>query len=370
MVQKVRPGDKRTGSLRIALTVDPELPVPPLYYGGIERVVDMLARSLAERGHDVTLFGHPESTCPVRRVPWGGRHSGKALDTLRNAAILAHHAATGRYDIVHSFSRLAYLAPILPLPIPKLMSYQRAISARTTGLAHRLARGTLELSAISRRMIERSPLAGRWHLVPNGVPLRAYDFRAAVPADAPSMFLGRIEEIKGPHLAIAAARAAGRKLILAGNVPLQHRDWFEAQIAPHIDGDRVRYIGPVDDARKSVLLGGACALLMPVLWEEPFGIVMAEAMACGTPVIGFGRGAVPEVVADGETGFVVDTVAEMALAIGRIPALSRSACRARVEKLYSDRVVTECYLRLYTDLRSRIGREARGDAPQGVPADP
>jgi glycosyltransferase involved in cell wall biosynthesis len=301
----------------------------------------------------VTLFAHPDSTCPVPKVAWGGRSSRAPLDTLRNAAALARHVAAGRADIVHSFARIAYLAPILPLPTPKLMSYQRAISPRTTGLAHKLARGTLQFTAISRRMMRLAPLPGRWHLVPNGVPLEIYAFSAHVPADAPLVFLGRIEAIKGAHLAIEAARRAGRKLLFAGNVPPEHRLWFEAYIEPHIDGDWVRYVGPVDDAQKCALLGSAAALLMPVLWEEPFGIVMAEAMACGTPVIGFRRGAVPEVVADGATGFVVNTEVDMAAAVGRLPAISRAACRARVERLYSDTAVTEGYLRLYKELAAR-----------------
>jgi glycosyltransferase involved in cell wall biosynthesis len=206
-------------------------------------------------------------------------------------------------------------------------------------------------------MMENSPLPGRWHLVPNGVPLRSYAFRSAVPADAPLVFLGRIEEIKGAHLAVEVARRAGHRLILAGNVPPEHRAWFETHLAPHIDGDRVRYVGQVDDAQKSALLGGASALLMPVLWEEPFGIVMAEAMACGTPVIGLRRGAVPEVVFDGETGFVVDTAEEMAAVVSRLPALARSACRARVERLYSDATITDGYLSVYAQLIARVRRE-------------
>jgi glycosyltransferase involved in cell wall biosynthesis len=314
----------------------------------------MLARGLAEGGHEVTLFAHPDSTCPVPKVSWGGRSSRAPLDTLRNAATLARHVAAGRIDIVNSFSRIAYLAPILPLSIPKLMSYHREISPRTTGLAHRLARGTLQFTAISKHMMSRRPLSGRWHHIPNGLPLQTYACCASAAADAPLVFLGRIEEIKGPHLAIEAALRAGRQLILAGNVPPEHRPWFEAWIAPHVDGNRVRFTGPVDDAQKSALLGGACALLMPVLWEEPFGLVMIEAMACGTPVIGFRRGAVPEVIADGTTGFVVDTVEEMAAAVHRLPALSRTACRAWVEGLYSDGVLVESCLKIYAELIAQV----------------
>jgi glycosyltransferase involved in cell wall biosynthesis len=333
--------------VRVALTTDPELPVPPLHYGGIERIVDMLARNLTKRGHDVTLFAHPQSSCPVQRIGWPGASSASRLDTLRNAGKLTRHMAAGGFDIVHSFSRIAYLSPLLPLPIPKLMSYQREISPRTTRAAYWLSRGTLEFSAISRNMIERSKLAGTWHLVPNGVPLETYQFRASVDREAPLVFLGRIEEIKGPHLAIEIARRTGFRLVLAGNVPNAHRGWFGRHVAPHIDGDRVRYAGPVGDEQKNELLGQARALLMPILWEEPFGIVMTEAMACGTPVIGLHRGAVPEVVDDGVTGFVRDTVDGMVEAVARAAGIDRAACRARVEKLYSGGAVTEGYLAIY-----------------------
>jgi glycosyltransferase involved in cell wall biosynthesis len=307
----------------------------------------MHARNLAERGHDVTLFAHPKSSCPVRRIGWPGTRSASKSDTFRNAAKLARHVGADGFDIVHSFSRIAYLAPLLPFPIPKLMTYQREISPGTTGPAYRLSRGTLEFSAISRQMIERSKLRGTWHLVPNGVSLEAYQFRSTVDSDAPLVFLGRIEEIKGPHLAIEAARRAGLRLVLAGNVPHAHRDWFEANVAPHIDSDRVRYAGPVDDKQKNELLGEARALLMPILWEEPFGIVMAEAMACGTPVIGLRRGAVPEVVEDGVTGFIADSIDEVVAATARAREIDRAACRARVEKFYSGNAVTENYLAIY-----------------------
>ncbi len=335
--------------LRIALTADPELPVPPVHYGGIERIVDLLATALAARGHAVTLFAHPDSTAPVALRPWPGRHSGARADCVRNAAFLARHVAAGRFDVVHSFSRLAYLAPLLAWPIPKLMSYQREISPRTTRLAHRLARGSLAFSAISRQMIGPD-LAGPWHLVPNAVQLDTYPFRAEVAADAPLMFLGRIEAIKGPDLAIEAARRSGRRLVLAGNVPDAHRGWFAERIEPHLDGAAIRYVGPVDDARKAALLGESCALLMPIRWEEPFGIVMIEAMACGTPVVGLRRGAVPEVVADGETGYVVDGLDALVDAVGRIDRIDRRACRARVERLYGADPVAEAYLAVYRDL--------------------
>ena len=345
-------------SVRIALTADPELPVPPRYYGGIERVVDMLARGLTAQGHEVTLFAHPGSRTEGRLVPWPGGSSRSRADTLRNAAALARTVLGGRFDIVHSFSRVAYLTPLLPLPVPKLMTYQRDICRRSVRLGHVLSRGSLHFSAISRWMMKNVEDIGTWYLVFNGVPLSTYDYRADPGPDAPLMFLGRIEEIKGPHLAIEIARRTGLRLILAGNVPDEHRGWFETNIAPHVDGGQIVYRGPVDDKQKNALLGKARALLMPILWEEPFGIVMAEAMACGTPVVGFARGAVPEVVEQGVTGFVTGDLEGMIAAVGKVDAIRRRACRERVEQYFSDSAVVDVYLSIQ---RQMTGKRASLD---------
>lgn len=344
--------------MRIALTADPELPVPPRQYGGIERIVDMLARGLAERGHEVTLFAHSGSLTAGRLVAWPGRRSGSVLDTARNSLTLAHEVARGRFDLVHSFSRIAYMLPILPAKIPKLMTYQRDVSLRSVRLGHWLSGGSLWFCAISRRMMSGVDQVGTWRMVFNGAPMEAYDFHQDPGPDASLVFLGRIEEIKGPHLAIEIARRAGLPLAIAGNIPPEHAGWFEREIRPHIDDDRVRFIGPVDDVQKNHLLGEARALLMPILWEEPFGIVMAEAMACGAPVIGSARGAVPEVVEDGVTGFVRDDVEGMSAAVGRLGEIDRRACRARAERLFSDTSVVEGYLAVYAEMLAAAGRAA------------
>lgn len=333
--------------LKIALTADPEIPVPPLHYGGIERIVDLIARGLTLRGHEVTLFAHPDSDTPARLIAWPGRSSGSRVDTMRNATLLARNVFSGDFDVIHSFSRLAYLSALLPLGLPKIMSYQREISPDTVNLAYGLSRGSLSFTAISHWMIKNVKHIGHWDMVPNGVPLDRYDCRGSVGPDAPLVFLGRIEEIKGPHLAIEIARRSGLKLVIAGNIPDEKRAWVEAHVLPHVDGDHVRYIGAVDDAQKNSLLSQAAALLMPILWEEPFGIVMAEAMACGTPVLGLARGAVPEVVEDGVTGFVRDSVDDLVGMVGQLAKIDRLACRARVEQLYSDEVIVDRYLEVY-----------------------
>lgn len=335
--------------MHIALTADPELPVPPRFYGGIERIIDLLVSELVARGHRVTLFAHPESTSAAELVPWPGRSSRSRRDTFRNASLLFRESRRQRFDLIHSFSRIAYLLPVLPSPIPKLMTYQRAITVRPVWLGHHLSGGTLQFTAISRWMMQPVQGIGSWHLVPNGVPIKTFPFVADPGDQSYLMFLGRVEEIKGPHLAIEVARQTGLPLIIAGNIPAEHRSWFDANIAPNLD-DQIRYVGPVDDVHKARLLCGARALLMPILWDEPFGIVMAEALACGTPVLGFDRGSVSEVVEHGVSGYVVNTLSDLVSSVQSVSSLSRHACRSRASSFFSSGVIADSYLGIYRDL--------------------
>jgi glycosyltransferase involved in cell wall biosynthesis len=348
--------------MRIAVTVDPEIPVPPKLYGGIERIVDMLVRALVERGHDVTLFAHPDSQVPCHLLPYPVLHSRGTGNVLRNLHHVSSQLRSGGFDVVHSFARLAYLLPVLPLRLPKIMSYQRAISPRSILAGELFSRGTLHFTACSRHLIRRWTGKLNWHVVYNGVPLCPYRARYDVPGDAPLAFLGRVVRIKGVHLAIEVARRSGRRLRIAGNVPVEpeHQAYFREQILPHVDGKNIEYVGPVDDAAKNALLGESAALLMPVLWEEPFGIVMAEALACGTPVIGLRRGSVPEVVEDGVTGFVCGSADEMISAVSRIPTIERRACRETCEQKFSDSAITDAYLDLYSALVDREGMFVKG----------
>jgi glycosyltransferase involved in cell wall biosynthesis len=356
--------------MRIAITADPELPVPPRLYGGIERIVDLLAIGLVNRGHEVTLFANPDSSTAGRLVPWPGVSSESQVDTFRNAAMLAREVTRSRFDIVHSFSRVAYLSALLPFSIPKVMTYQRAVSARSIRWGHALSRGTLSFTAISKWMTHHVEDIGRWDLVPNGVPLDVYGFSPRVPHDAPLVFLGRMEEIKGPHLAIEVAKRCGRRLILAGNIPADKQEWVDEHVLRHVDGDAITYVGPVDDTQKSALLRQAAAFLMPILWDEPFGIVMIEAMACGVPVVGLNRGAVPEIVLDGITGYVCNDINELVAAVTNLDRLDRAACRARVERFYSEDAVVEGYLRVYeARVLGRSGKAVpASDAPVKTPS--
>jgi glycosyltransferase involved in cell wall biosynthesis len=333
----------------IAITVDPEIPVPPLYYGGIERIVDLLVRGLVDRGHKVVLFAHPESSVPCHLEPYPSTRSRGPADLLRNALHVCGRILDCKPDVVHSFGRLAYLTPMLRRAVPKVMTYQRIITPRSVQIGEALAGQSLHFTACSQNLMKAYAGKSNWHVVYNGVSASAYVPSYIVPSDAPLAFLGRVEEIKGPHLAIQAAKQSGRRLIIAGNVPdgPKHKEFFDAFIRPHVDGKNIEYVGPVNDSEKNGILAGAAALLMPILWDEPFGIVMAEALACGTPVIGFGRGAVPEIVRDGIDGFVCDSAESMATAIARLSQLDRRECRRIFETKFSDTVMLDAYSAVY-----------------------
>ena len=337
--------------MHIALTADPKLPVPPRFYGGIERIIDLLVRGLVERGHEVTLFAHPDSDTPARLVPYPGRRSQHLWDLVRNTLTVSRLALT-QPDIIHSFGRMAYLAAVLPLRLPKIMSYQRDPSIKRVQQATWVAGDSLVFTGCSEHIAARIRPHAPACPVFNGVSLDTYDFQLEVADDAPLVFLGRLAPIKGVHTAVGVAQQTGRRLLLAGNVPEEHRPYFDERIQPHLNGERIRHVGPVDDTEKNSLLGRAAAFLMPIEWEEPFGIVMAEALACGTPVIGTRRGAVPEVVDDGVTGFVCDTTTEMTEAVEQIGDLDRAACRERCERLFSAEAIVDAYEELYEKHRA------------------
>jgi len=344
-----------TSPLRILVTADPELPVPPRLYGGIERIIDLLIDGLVRRGHDVTLVAHRDSSVRCELVPYPGTRSDATMDTISHATLVARTAMRVKPDIIQSFGRVAYLMPVLPWKTPKVMSYQREVTPGSIRMASRLAQGTITWTGCSAYLTKNVKELGDWRVIYNAVPIDRYPFAPDVAADAPLVFLGRIEHIKGAHVAIDVARHTGRALVLAGNVPESDsaRDYFEKQVKPQIDGDQIRYIGPVDDAAKGQLLSGASALVMPVLWDEPFGIVMAEALACGTPVVGLNRGAVPEVIDHGRTGWVCSEPEDMMAVMGKLGRLSRHACRQAAEMRFSGPVLVDAYESLYRELQQR-----------------
>jgi glycosyltransferase involved in cell wall biosynthesis len=336
--------------MKIALTADPEIPVPPLFYGGIERIVDMLAQGLTEQGHEVTLFAHAGSRVSCRLIGWKGRTSHRLSDTFSNAKTLYQWARKEKFDIIHSFGRLAYLLPLLPSKIPKIMSYQREPSLGQISKAARLSKkDSLLFTGCSNYITNQIKTVATAITVYNAVPANKYIPVYNISEDAPLVFLGRIEPIKGTHLAIEVARKTGKRLIIAGNIPADGKEYFEKEIKPFLD-DSIIYIGPVNDDQKNKLLGEACAFLMPIQWNEPFGIVMAEAMACGTPVLGFPYGSMQEVIQDGINGFICQDINDMILKVGQIKKINRVSVRQIAEEKFSNTVIVKKYLDIYTTM--------------------
>jgi glycosyltransferase involved in cell wall biosynthesis len=340
--------------MRILITADPELPVPPILYGGIERVIDILVRELKSLGHTVGLVAHHDSQSPADKLfGWRGLHSQKKIDLIHNTSTLKSSINEFRPDVVHSFSRVMYLLPILTSRIQKIMSYQRPPSSRTIKYGNRLGRGTLSFTGCSDH-ISRSIRAagGKAWTIHNCVELDKYTFRPQVAGDAPLVFLSRIERIKGAHTAIKVAQKTGRRLIIAGNygtVGEEGRYWTE-EVLPHLGRNGIEYVGAVNDEQKNELLGRAAAMIVPIEWDEPFGIVFAEALACGTPVISSPRGALPEIVRQGVDGFLVSSLEEACAAVNNLSSINRVDCRQRIEQSFSSPVIVGRYEKLYREI--------------------
>ena len=340
--------------MKILLTADPEIPVPPKFYGGIERIVDGLITEMRFRGHTVGLVANANSQSKVDYLrAWSSDNSTNRFSHIQNTFTLSKAVREFQPQIVHSFSRLGYLLPLLPSRLPKVMSYQRHTGGRQIRIANRLAGDSLKFTGCSEFVARMGRSWGSdWVAVPNFVDTEFYTFSPAVADDAPLVFLSRLERIKGAHTAIAIARKSGRRLILAGN-RVAHNDgeeYWKSEIEPHLDRDSVTYVGPLNDDQKKRLLSGAAALIVPIEWDEPFGIVFAEALACGTPVIACARGALPEIVRHGVEGFLIKSVSEGCEAVEKLGSIKRVDCRKRVEEQFSRKVVVGRYDLLYKRL--------------------
>jgi glycosyltransferase involved in cell wall biosynthesis len=359
----------RQKPMRILLTADPELPVPPRLYGGIERIVGVLVKEFQGRGHVVGLAAHGDSTVESAAFfPWPARRSRHLWDAARNTLALWRAVRQFKPDIVHSFSRAAYLLPLLlrvrtsrgravngswPARASVIMSYQRKPTQRQVRRAAQIGGRSLVFTGCSEHICREGRAGGGdWHAIHNCVEMSKFDFESSVSPDAPLVFLSRVERIKGAHTAIAVAKSTGRRLLVAGNHGSTGEEgrYWESEILPHIGQNGIEYVGAVNDEQKNQLLGSAAAMIVPIEWDEPFGIVFAEALACGTPVISCPRGALPEIVRDGIDGFLVNTFEEACAAVAKLPSVQRADCRRRAETEFSSDIVVEKYLDLYSEL--------------------
>ncbi|WP_374515544.1 glycosyltransferase family 4 protein [Brevundimonas sp.] len=331
--------------------------VPPKLYGGTERVVAHLTDALVDLGHEVTLFAAADAETRARLIPV--RDQAIRLDPSPLKSDLAAHMSmlaevlrrADEFDVIH------FHTDMIHFPF-----FERWADRTITTLHGRL--DLKDLAGVYRRWPDfglvsisddqRSPLPGaNWKAtVHHGMPAELYGF--SPKSEGYLAFLGRISPEKRPDRAIEIAAKLGKPLKMAAKVDAADKGYWEAVIRPMIEAHpNVEFVGEIGDHQKSAFLGGAEALLFPIDWPEPFGLVMIEAMACGTPVVAFRCGSVPEIVEDGETGFVVETLEQAVAAAGRAHLLDREAIRAHFELRFSATAMARRYLDVYGDLLAR-----------------
>lgn len=349
--------------MRIAVLAPIWERVPPPAYGGIELVVSLLTEGLIDAGHDVTLFATGDSDTRAQLVCQEPRSlRAQELDWAQALPHdLAHVKAcfdqAEHFDLIHNHA--GYLATAFGhlVPTPVLTTLHGPFEQHNRRLYEACA--AMPFVSISDAQRDHGPALNYLGTVYNGIDTQLYELQAK---GGYMLNLGRISPEKGTHLAVAAAHQTGRRLVIAGKVDPVDRHYYEQEVRPLIDGERVRYIGEVGGRAKSDLLARADVLLHPVQWPEPFGLVMAEAMAAGTPVIAFPLGSIPEVVEHGHTGFVVPDLAGLCDALGRLDSLEPAGIRRRAIERFDARRMTRDYLAIYEQLLAPVRIERTREA--------
>jgi glycosyltransferase involved in cell wall biosynthesis len=323
--------------------------VPPSHYGGTERVVSWLTEELVSLGDKVTLFASGGSKTQAELVsvcPKPLRLSRPSIDSMSALAALLESVArrADDFDVIHC--HLDWV------PIPLLRRLGRPFVTTLHGrldLPHltSLVSGFADAPFISISDSQRTPLTAlNWvDTIYHGLPERL--LRPNLRPGSYLAFLGRFTPEKGAHVAIRLAQKAQLPLRIAAKIPRQQSHYFKEQIEPLLDGAQIEFVGEVNERQKQDFLGNAIAVLFPIDWPEPFGLVMIEAMACGTPIIAWRRGSVPEIIEDGVTGFIVENEEEAIEAIERVPDLDRRRVRAAFERRFTARQMAECYRRSF-----------------------
>ncbi len=338
--------------MRILLIMDPGIPVPPPNYGGHERLVYMFAEEYIKLGHEVTLLAGPDSKISGQTITFGINNLQRSkFQRLKELFEAWRYLLVNRnnFDLIHNFGRLAYLIPILNSPLKKIMTYGRPVSKKGISMVTATPNQNLIFTACSNYCVSTGNIAGHWETVYNAIDFSKYQLQENVEANAPLMFLGRLDKIKGLHTAIEVAKTTNNKLLIGGNIPdtADNYQYYKETLEPQFDGEQIIYLGALNDEQKNHYLGKAKALLFPIEWDEPFGMVMVEAMACGTPVIGFKRGAVPEIISEGINGFIVTSENTMLLALQNLKFINRKECRSYAESRFDTDIVAEKYLSLF-----------------------
>jgi glycosyltransferase involved in cell wall biosynthesis len=325
--------------------------VPPATYGGTERVVSYLTEELVVQGHQVTLFASGDSVTAAQLVAACPR----SLRTSDCRDPLVHHyllldrvlEQRERFDVIHFHVDYLHFLASRYLRLPQLTT----LHGRLDHPEHKLIHAEFDdMPLVSISNAQRRPLARTNWLatIYHGLPEDLYELRT--DPQGYLAFLGRVSPEKGVDKAIAIAERTGMPLKIAGKIDRADQEYYESTIAPLLDASGVEFIGEIGQAEKNDFLGNAHALLFPIDWPEPFGLVMIEALACGTPVIAFDRGSVPEILADGETGYVVRDVDEAVAALVDRPPLSRRRCRQVFDERFSVTRMAREYVGAYGEV--------------------
>jgi glycosyltransferase involved in cell wall biosynthesis len=327
--------------------------VPPPAYGGIELVVSLLTDELVRRGHEVTLFAsgdsttlaHLESVHP-RALRLDDTVKEYGMYELLNLSRVFEQA--GEFDIIHSHVGCAALPLAQVVKTPVLHTLHGVFTPDGRPMFHH-ARQQPYVS-ISEAQIEPELDLNIVSTVYNGIDVGRFNFYAQPDSPQYLAFLGRMSPEKGPHHAIAIAKATGMPLKMAGKVDPVDRAFFEAEVLPHIDGKLIQFQGEANHAQKNELMGRAVATLFPITWREPFGLVMVEALAAGSPVVAMAMGSVPEIIAHGKVGFQCHTVEECVAAVRQVANIDRATCRQHVQDNFSAASMTTGYEAAYRQL--------------------
>jgi glycosyltransferase involved in cell wall biosynthesis len=353
--------------MRIAQIAPLAESVPPKLYGGTERVVAWLVDELIEVGHEVTLFASGDSMTGAQLnavCPRALRLGRPRTDPMAVQAALIEEVAckANNFDVIHAHIDWLHLPLLSRLGVPFLTTcHGRLDLPLFPDVIRRFPKAPFVSISENQRipLPEANWIGTIYHGLPQGL------FRPSFEPGSYLAFLGRLTAEKGPEPAMRIARAVGMPLQIAAKVPRGETAYFRERIEPQVDGKQVRLIGEVNDHAKQGFLAGAAALLFPIDWPEPFGLVMIEAMACGTPVIAFRSGSVPEVVDHGITGFVVSDEEEAIQAIKRIGELDRRRIRAQFERRFTSQRMAEEYLKQYAILAPGLNNVKRQE-PVGV----
>ena len=334
-------------TIRVAVLSPISWRTPPRHYGPWESVVNLLTEELVRMGLDVTLFATGDSQTSGKLVavcprPYSEDSSvdPKVAECLHISEVFERSAD---FDLIHNhfdFLPLTYSG----LTDTPLVTTIHGFSSPSIMPVYKKYNAHGHYVAISEA--DKSPELDYIATVYHGIDMSQFSFSETHGEYL--LFFGRIHPEKGVHEAIQVAQRVGKKLVIAGIV--QDREYFEALVEPYIDGEQVAYLGSVGPAQRSEVLGGALALLHLISFDEPFGLSMVESLACGTPVIAFGRGSIPEIIKHDETGFIIADIEQAAEAVAAVPSLDRTACREDVEQRFSQARMASNYVRVYEEI--------------------